>query len=149
MYGILVLCVGYYSWNMFQYSACGCRLIGSVGAVAPAGMPKADLWPMFPHGGKLFFRKSTNKYGMSTFGLKTKVVCTEILHMLVPKPSHGDLYLTISRPSIISPISSQSPFWDLLYKPVARRGNGLNVSAPFWTFSKNPEWNFGFFVFFL
>ena len=73
---------------------------------------------------------------MSTLGLKTKVVRTEILHILVPKPSRGDLYLTISRPSRIFPISSQSKFWDLLYKPVARRGNGLNFWSKFGAFLK-------------
>ena len=38
---------------------------------------------------------------MSTFGSKTKVVRAEILHILVPIPSRGDLYLTISRVPII------------------------------------------------
>ena len=35
----------------------GGRLIGGAGAVAPAGRPKADLWPMFPHWEKLFSEK--------------------------------------------------------------------------------------------
>ena len=35
----------------------GGRLIGGAGAVAPAGRPKADLWPMFPHWEKLFSDK--------------------------------------------------------------------------------------------
>ena len=64
----------------------GGRLIWGAGAVAP---------------GKTFFRKSTKNSEMSTFGSKTKVVRTEILHILVPIPSRGDLYLTISRISMI------------------------------------------------
>ena len=34
---------------------------------------------------------------MSAFGVKTKVVRTEILHILVPMGSRGDPYLTVSR----------------------------------------------------
>ena len=63
----------------------GGRLIGGAGAVAPAGRPKADLWPMFPIG-KNFFQKSTQKSKMSTLGVKTKVVRAEILHILVLYP---------------------------------------------------------------
>ena len=72
--------------------------------------PWAPWSPMGPHGAqcsqfsnfwKTFFRKSTQKSKMTTFGVKTKVVRTEILHILVPIPSRGDLYLTISRVSII------------------------------------------------
>ena len=58
-------------------------------------------WANVPPLGKTFFRKSTKKSGMSTFGSKTKVVRAEILHILVPIPSRGDLYLTISRVPII------------------------------------------------
>ena len=71
----------------------GGRLIGGAGAVARAGRPKADLWPNvanFPIFEKTFFRKSTQKSKMSTLGVKTKVVRTEILHILVPIPSRGD-----------------------------------------------------------
>ena len=54
---------------------------------------------------------------MSTLGSKNKVVRTEILHILVPKPSRGDLDLTISRPSKMFPISSQSQFWQKIESP--------------------------------
>ena len=76
-------------------------------AHGPHGPHGAHGGPMGPHWanvrplGKTFFRKSTKKSGMSTLGSKTKVVRAEILHILVPKPSRGDLYLTISRVSII------------------------------------------------
>merc|ERR1711932_4524 len=46
---------------------------------------------------KNFFRKSTQKSKLSTFGVKTKVIRTEILHILVPMGSRGDPYLTVSR----------------------------------------------------
>ena len=67
------------------------------------GIPGGLLGPMgpnvanFPIFGKTFFRESTRKSKMSTLGAKTKVVRAEILHILVPIPSRGDLYLTISR----------------------------------------------------
>ena len=35
----------------------GVRLIGGAGALAPAGRPEADLWPMFPHWEKLCSEK--------------------------------------------------------------------------------------------
>ena len=106
------------------------------GGGSPRREAEGRLMANVPPLGKTFFRKSTKKSGMSTFGSKTKVVRAEILHILVPKPSRGDLYLTISRPSRIFPISSQSQFWDLLYKPVARRGNGLNFWPKFRPFLK-------------
>ena len=46
--------------------------------------------------GKTFFRKSVKKSGMSTFGVKTKVVRSEILHILVGLTARGDLYLIVS-----------------------------------------------------
>ena len=71
----------------------GGRLLGGAGAVAPAGRPKADLWPNvanFPIFGKTFFQKKYPKIQNVNFGVKTKVVRTEILHILVPIPSRGD-----------------------------------------------------------
>ena len=38
---------------------------------------------LIPHFGKPIFKKSAKKSGMSTFGVKTKVVRTEILHISV------------------------------------------------------------------
>ena len=76
--------------------------------------------------GKTFFRKSTKKSGMSTFGSKTKVVRAEILHILVPIPSRGDLYLTISRVSIIL-----SKFAKMVPSPRPYR-SGLVVRPPAW-----------------
>ena len=104
----------------------GGRLIGGAGAVAPAGRPKADLWPMFPHWEKLFSGKSSQKSEMSTLGAKTKVVRAEILHILVPIPSRGDLYLTISRVSIIL-----SKLVKLVPSPRPYR-SGLVVRPPAW-----------------
>ena len=76
--------------------------------------------------GKTFFRKSTKKSGMSTFGSKTKVVRAEILHILVPKPSRGDLYLTISRISmILSKLAKMVPSL-IPYR------SGLVVRPPAW-----------------
>ena len=71
------------------------------GGGSPRREAEGRLMANVPPLGKTFFRKSTKKSGMSTFGSKTKVVRTEILHILVPKPSRVDLYLTISRVSII------------------------------------------------
>ena len=73
---------------------------GPMGPMGPMGANGPQLGQCSPIG-KTFFRKSTNKSGMSTLGSKTKVVRTEILHILVPIPSRGDLYLTISRVSTI------------------------------------------------
>ena len=122
---------------------------GAMGPMRPMGGPCAPIGPMFPHWEKLFFRKSTKNSGMSTFGSKTKVVRTEILHILVPKPSRGDLYLTISRPSRIFPISSQSQFWDLFFKPLARRGNGSNFRSKFGPFLKIQSGTLDFWIFFV
>ena len=69
---------------------------GPHGAHGAHGGPMGPNWANVPPLGKTFFRKSTKKSGMSTFGSKTKVVRAEILHILVPIPSRGDLYLTIS-----------------------------------------------------
>ena len=83
-------------------------------------------WANVPPLGKTFFRKSTKKSGMSTFGSKTKVVRAEILHILVPIPSRGDLYLTISRVSIIlSKLAKMVP------SPRPYR-SGLVVRPPAW-----------------
>ena len=83
-------------------------------------------WANVPPLGKTFFRKSTKKSGMSTFGSKTKVVRAEILHILVPIPSRGDLYLTISRFSIIlSKLAKMVP------SPRPYR-SGLVVRPPAW-----------------
>ena len=71
------------------------------GGGSPRREAEGRLMANVPPLGKTFFRKSTKKSGMSTFGSKTKVVRTEIVHILVPIPSRGDLYLTISRVSII------------------------------------------------
>ena len=60
--------------------------IGKLATLGPMG-PNVANFPIF---GKTFFRKSTPKSKMSTFGVKTKVVRTEILHILVPIPSRGD-----------------------------------------------------------
>ena len=58
------------------------------------------------------FEKVVKNHRMSTFGVKTKVVRTEILNVLMGPRARGDLYLTISRPSRIFPISSQfSQIW--------------------------------------
>ena len=83
-------------------------------------------WANVPPLGKTFFRKSTKKSGMSTFGSKTKVVRAEILHILVPIPSRGDLYLTISRISIIL-----SKLAKLVPSPRPYR-SGLVVRPPAW-----------------
>ena len=83
-------------------------------------------WANVPPLGKTFFRKSTNKSGMSTFGSKTKVVRAEILHILVPIPSRGDLYLTISRISMIL-----SKLVKLVPSPRPYR-SGLVVRPPAW-----------------
>ena len=45
---------------------------------------------------KFFFRKSMKKFGMSIFGVKTKVVRSEILHILVGLTARGDPYLIVS-----------------------------------------------------
>ena len=84
--------------------------MGGYTSPALTGPPEAGgrLMANVPPLGKTFFRKSTKKSGMSTFGSKTKVVRTEILHILVPKPSRGDLYLTISRFSRIFQIFPQT-----------------------------------------
>ena len=83
-------------------------------------------WANVPPLGKTFFRKSTKKSGMSTLGSKTKVVRAEILHILVPIPSRGDLYLTISRVSIIlSKLAKMVP------SPRPYR-SGLVVRPPAW-----------------
>ena len=58
--------------------------------MGPMGAPWAPIQPIFPHLEKLFFRKSTRKSEVSTLGAKTKVVRTEIRHILVPIPSRGD-----------------------------------------------------------
>ena len=50
----------------------GGRLIGGAGAVAPAGRPKADLWPMFPHWEKLFFQKKYPKIQNVDFWVKNQ-----------------------------------------------------------------------------
>ena len=50
----------------------------------------------FPQFGKTFFKKSTKNSGMSIFGLKTKVVRAEILHILVGLTARGDPYLIVS-----------------------------------------------------
>ena len=71
------------------------------GGGSPRREAEGRLMANVPPLGKTFFRKSTKKSGMSTFGSKTKVVRAEILHILVPIPSRGDLYLTISRISMI------------------------------------------------
>ena len=63
---------------------------------------------------------------MSTLGVKTKVVRAEILHILVPKPSRGDLYLTISRVSMIL-----SKLAKLVPSPRPYR-SGLVVRSPAW-----------------
>ena len=63
---------------------------------------------------------------MSTLGITTKVVRAEILHILVPIPSRGDLYLTISRVSIIlSKLAKMVP------SPRPYR-SGLVVRPPAW-----------------
>ena len=49
----------------------GGRLIGGAGAVAPAGRPKADLWPMFPHWG-IFFQKKYQQIWNVHFGVKNQ-----------------------------------------------------------------------------
>ena len=74
---------------------CGC------GGGSPRREAEGRLMANVPPLGKTFFRKSTQKSKMSTLGVKTKVVRAEILHILVPIPSRGDLYLTISRVPII------------------------------------------------
>ena len=51
----------------------GGRLIGGAGAVAPAGRPKADLWPMFPHWGKLFSEKVPKNLECPLWGQKPKL----------------------------------------------------------------------------
>merc|ERR1712185_773405 len=51
----------------------GGRLIGGAGAVAPAGRPKADLWPMFPHWGKLFSEKVPKNLECPLSGQKPKL----------------------------------------------------------------------------
>ncbi len=90
------------------------------------GGPMGPNWANVPPLGKTFFRKSTKKSGMSTFGSKTKVVRAEILHILVPIPSRGDLYLTISRVSIIL-----SKFAKMVPSPRPYR-SGLVVRPPAW-----------------
>ena len=50
---------------------------------------------------EVVFKTSTNKFWNVHFGVENKVIRTEILHILVPIPSRGDLYLTISRVSTI------------------------------------------------
>ena len=57
----------------------GGRLIGGAGAVAPAGRPKADLWPMFPHWEKPFSEKVPTWWdarlgGMLDLSSKTRFV---------------------------------------------------------------------------
>ena len=49
----------------------GGRLIGGAGAVAPAGRPKADLWPMFPHW-ENFFQKKYQKIWNVHFWVKNQ-----------------------------------------------------------------------------
>ena len=63
---------------------------GPMGPMGPHGAPWGHMGPIFQFLEKLFFRKSTQKSKMSTLGVKTKVVRTEILHILVPIPSRGD-----------------------------------------------------------
>ena len=106
------------------------------GGGSPRREAEGRLMANVPPLGKTFCGKKYQTIWNVHFWVKNKVVRTEILHILVPKPSRGDLYLTISRPSRIFPISSQSQFWDLLYKPVARRGNGLNFRPKFGPFLK-------------
>ena len=86
----------------------GGRLIRGAGAVAPAGRPKADLWPMFPHWGKLFSEKVPKNLECPLWDQKPKLFAPKFCTFLVPKPSRGDLYLTISRFSGISPIFPQT-----------------------------------------
>merc|ERR1711998_721248 len=83
-------------------------------------------WANVPPLGKTFFQKKYQKSKMSTFGSKTKVVRAEILHILVPKPSRGDLYLTISRISMIL-----SKLAKLVPSPRPYR-SGLVVRPPAW-----------------
>ena len=96
------------------------------GGGSPRREAEGRLMANVPPLGKTFFRKSTKKSGMSTFGSKTKVVRAEILHILVPIPSRGDLYLTISRISIIL-----SKLVKLVPSPRPYR-SGLVVRPPAW-----------------
>ena len=97
---------------------------GPHGPHGPHGAPWAPIQPMFPHWEKL--QKCTQKSKMSTLGAKTKVVRAEILHILVPIPSRGDLYLTISRVSmILSKLAKMVP------SPRPYR-SGLVVRPPAW-----------------
>ena len=96
------------------------------GGGSPRREAEGRLMANVPPLGKTFFRKSTKKSGMSTFGSKTKVVRAEILHILVPIPSRGDLYLTISRVSmILSRLAKMVP------SPRSYR-SGLVVRSPAW-----------------
>ena len=96
------------------------------GGGSPRREAEGRLMANVPPLGKTFFRKSTKKSGMSTFGSKTKVVRAEILHILVPIPSRGDLYLTISRVSmILSKLAKMVP------SPRLCR-SGLVVRPPAW-----------------
>ena len=67
------------------------------GGGSPRREAEGRLMANVPPLGKTFFRKSTKNSGMSIFGSKTKVVCAEILHILVCIPSRGDPYLIVSR----------------------------------------------------
>ena len=67
--------------------------LGARGRQGPGPGPGA----IFPNLENQISKTVPTKSGMSTFGVKTKVVRTEILHILVPMGSRGDPYLTVSR----------------------------------------------------
>ena len=75
----------------------------ALGPIGPHGAPWGSMGPYgalwgpmgpnvanFPIFGKTFFQKKYPKIQNVNFGVKTKVVRTEILHILVPIPSRGD-----------------------------------------------------------